>query len=286
MNFKKLALASAIAAMPMSALALEEMADETLSDMTAQDGLEIDITTVGALTADIYIHDTDGLSNITGAAFSAYSFDGAIILDNMQLMAAAQTVNIDIDAGSSAVSGGFKVLNVAITLPTLNMQTGALRVANSQRNDAAPDWSVDAMSATILNDTAITIGGTTMNIQLGDEFQAGSFAGSDMITFNAVMTGGLTMSGFRLSDIGSGGGIGATTIAIDDNGVGTNLTANLDINATNAGLEVRLGQLGSATGVDVRISGAYLGSTSAGTIGDVAIVGLNLDDALITISGK
>ena len=43
MNFKKLALAAAVAVAPMSALALEPMQDEALSGVTGQDGISLSL---------------------------------------------------------------------------------------------------------------------------------------------------------------------------------------------------------------------------------------------------
>lgn len=296
MSFKKLALATAIASAPLSAFAMEDLTDDALSGVTGQDGIEmvLGIGTSG-IQLDMYVHDKDGIATtvLTGtiAYGTGYSFDGAIVIDDMKVAVGGATISINIDAGSSAVSGaGNTVLNIAVGLPaTLTISTGAIRVANSQRDDGTPAWSVDAMSSTILNNMTITLGTTNLNIQLGNEQQLGATtATTDMIVITTSMTGGLTMAGFRLNDAtGSGdGGIGASAIYIDDNGAGTNLTAYLDINATDAGLVVTLAQLGSATGMDINIADQYLGSTSAGYIGDVSIVGLNVNGSTLTISGK
>jgi len=300
MNFKKLALASAIAAMPMSAFALDEIADEALSDVSGQDGISavLNISTAG-INTDIYLHDKDGLNTNfgSGTSFSGssvYSFDGAIVIDNMSIAAGSGgNITISIDAGdrttsySGAATG--PILNVNIGLPnTLTIVTGNIFVGNSQRDNSA--WSVDGMSSTILNSMSIILGGTQLNIQLGNEAQGGtmSTAGCDMMVLTSSITNGLIISNFRLNDAtGSGdGGIAASTITVLDNG-GTNLTLGLDINATDAGLVVGFGQFGHATnGADIRIVDQYLGTSTNSKIGDISIVGLNLNNSTLTINGK
>lgn len=297
MNFKKLALASVIAAMPMSAFALDEITDEALSDVSGQDGIKASLYTgLSGIQTDIYIHDKDGLGSAGfGAPFtgsSAYSFDGAIIIDNMAVGVGGATIIIAIDAGDRATSAADAVLNVNVALPNaLTIQTGGIRVGNSQRDNAA--WSVDSMSSTILNSMTIILGGTQLNIQLGNEAQTGTMAGSDMIVLNASVTGGISISGFRLNDATTAGdgGMGATTVTMVDNG-GANLTMALDINIadtagdTTNGMIIQLGALGSATGMDIRIVDQYLGTSTNSKIGDISIVGLNLNGASLTINGK
>ncbi len=65
MNFKKLALAAAVAVAPMSALALEPMQDEALSGVTGQDGISIGLNLDATL--NVGIEDTDGFAGNTGA---------------------------------------------------------------------------------------------------------------------------------------------------------------------------------------------------------------------------
>jgi len=289
MGFKKIALVTAIAAAPLSAYAMEDLNDEAMSAVSGQDGvsLVLGIPTTG-ITTDIFIHDKDGLAGLAGAS-STYSFDGAIVIDNMVIANAGVVTNITIaiDAGDSAATTTSPVLNINIGLPAaLTIGTGAIRVANSQRDEAA--WSVGTMSSTIMNAMTIILGGTTLNIQLGAEAQTGQSAGSDMAVLSATVTGGISISGFRVSDASNSGdgGIGATTMTLLNNG-GTDLDMKLDINATDAGLVVTLGQLGSATtGMDIRIVDQYLGTSTNAKIGDITVSGLNLNGATLTINGK
>lgn len=291
MNFKKLALASAIAAMPMSAFALDEITDEALSDMSGQDGISASlIIGTGGILTDVFLHDTDGISvngSGTGSFGTGYSFDGAIVIDNLRLAGGAlTTIVIGIDAGASATSVGAPILNINVGLPAaLTINTGALMVANSQRDSSA--WSIDGLSATIMNNMSIVLGGTALNIQLGNEQQAGTLAGSDMAVLSASVASGIVIGGFRLSDATTGaGGIGASTITILDAGSTTTLTLAVDVNVVNTGLQIGLGQVGSNNGVDIRILRQYLGTDTNAAIGDVSIVGLNMNGSIITINGK
>ena len=118
MNFKKLALASAIATMPMSAFALDEITDEAMADVSGQDGISATLNIgLAGITTDIFIHDKDGLSNVPAfAAYSgssAYSFDGAIVIDNMAIAVGGANITIAIDAGDRLTSGTAPVLNTS-----------------------------------------------------------------------------------------------------------------------------------------------------------------------------
>jgi len=286
MNFKKLALASAIATLPMGAFALDEITDEALADVSGQDGIAMTLN-IGAagISTSIWLHDKDGLS--AAATPTSYSYDGAIVIENMQIAVGGANIVISVDAGDRGTSGTAPILQVNVALPaTLTISTGAIRVANSQRDNAA--WSIDSQTTTILNNMTIILGGTTLNIQLGNEVQTGSVAGTDMMVLSASVTGGLVVSGFRLSDATAGaGGIGATTMTVLDSGGGANLTLAVDVNATNAGLVLGLGQIGSAaSGMDIRIVDQYLGTSTNPKLGDISIVGLNLNGSTLTINGK
>lgn len=275
MTFKKLALASAIALVPVTGFSLEALDDSTLSDVTGQDGIEIIIDTpVAGIGADIFIHDKDGL----GAATTS-SFDGAIVIDNFSL---AGDMTILIDAGDTSQAGLAPVLQIAVNFGATTIVTGDIRVANSQRDDVASGWGLNTTSGVLLNTMTIALAGLSLNIQLGNEPQG------NMIRVLSTITNGVTVGNFGLRDAGgalTGGVIGSSSMLFRDNG-GTNLTLDVAADATTAGLVIDVNAIGSATGMDVRITDQYLGTTGAGIIGDIAIVGLNLANSVITISGK
>ncbi|MFZ5755764.1 MAG: DUF6160 family protein [Pseudomonadota bacterium] len=273
MTFKKLALASAIALAPTAALAVDVLDDGMLSDVTGRDGIEIDIATGAPITADIYVHDTSGINTAT------YSYDGAIVIDNFSLNG---LINIDIDAGDSSQAGSDPVLQVNINIPTATIITGDIRVANSQRDDATTGWGINTQSGVLLSTMTITLNNLTMNVQLGNEPQG------NMIAVASSITNGVSINNFALNDAGgslTGGAIGAANMLITDNG-GGNLGVNVGVDATAAGLVIGVNTLGNGGGMDIRITDQYLGTTAAGIVGDVTVVGLNLSGSTITISGK
>lgn len=280
MTLKKLALASAIAAcMPMAAHAVESLDDGMLSGVTGQDGLRINLD-LNILT-DVIIHDTDGINYQAG-----YSFDGAIVIENFGLTTAGGGITLEIDAGDSSTNTGTApILNVNVQIGAgTTIDTGDLYVANSNRDDGA--WGVTTQVATpIMDSMTITLGATTANIQLGNEAQG------NMIALNTTITGGVSIAGQALRDAGgalSGGAIGSSLISILDSGGGPNLSvvAGVDVTATD-GVVITLTQLGhAANGMDIRIERQYLGDPALGYVGDVELVGVNLNGSVINISGK
>lgn len=282
MTFKKLALASAIALVPVAGFSLETLDDSMLSGVTGQDGIEIDIATATPIAADFYIHDKDGLgaAGIVGVTNSAaYSFDGAIVVTGFSYNG---NLNIDVDAGDNAVSGATApTLNINVSVPTAaTIITGNVSVANSQRDDGTPGWGINTNSAVILNTMTIVLSGLTVNIQLGNEPQG------NMIAINSTVTSGILINNFALNDANSGGKIGAGSILIKDTGTSADLQLDVRADATVNGLMFTLAKVGSTSGMDIRIVDAYVGSTTAGIIGDVTIRGLNVTNTTVTISGK
>ncbi|MFZ5755763.1 MAG: DUF6160 family protein [Pseudomonadota bacterium] len=276
MTFRKLALASAVVLVPTTGFAaMVEMEEGSMADVTGQDGISLIISTP-AITTDIYIHDKDGLAGAVGA-YSLYSFDGAIVIDNFSY---AGNMTITVDAGDNAQAGAAPTLNINVSIPTATIITGNISVANSQRDDVASGWGINTNSATLLNTMTIALSGLTMNIQLGNEPQG------NMIAVASTVTNGISINSFALRDANSGGMIGASNILIKDTGASANLQLSVNANATAAGLVIGLAQVGSTTGMDIRITDARVGTTTSAAIGDISIVGLNVTGTTITLSGK
>ncbi|WP_300523843.1 DUF6160 family protein [Alcanivorax sp.] len=283
MEFKKLALAAAVAALPATGFSMEALEDSALSGVTGQDGISIAINT--NLAASLIVHDTDGIpTGVTAGHGSA----GALVMDDFQINTGGNNITLDIDAGDSAVGGTAPVLNVEVGIPNATVITlGSVDIANSNREGAAGDpWGVDATNRVndVLNLGSITLGATTLNIQLANEPQG------DMIALNTTITNGVSISNFALNDAGgtvNGGGISVDSLSVVDSG-GANLSVDAGINVSATGLVVRVDQLGDATnGADVRLAGVTLGdSATAPSLGDVELVGLNLNNTVVTISGK
>lgn len=276
-GFKKLALVSAIAAVPMSGFAMEAMDDSSLATVTGQDGISIQLGT--EIVADIIIHDKDGY---TGDA--NYANAGAITLSGFALTfaTAGDTVDINIDAGAQAANDA--VLNIEVVTPNnMTLNLGDLQVGASNGASGTGTWGVNGSSVTVANLGSVLLGSTTLNIQLGSEPQG------YMMVSDVVITNGVNLTNFALIDAGgtvSGGSINMSSLSIVDNGgADLNVDVGVDVDATDLVIDVI--QFGDATnGADIRIANLKLGdSLSAATLGDVEISGLDLTGT-IRISGK
>ncbi len=287
MKFKKLALAAAVAAAPMSVMALEPMQDEALSGVTGQDGISLSLAT--DVSANLRIHDLDG--NGTGNS-------GAIVIDGFSITRNAGTdaIGITIDADDGGTSGAF--LNIGVSLPSdLTINMGALNVADSGRSISGTgtaatrtgSWDVTNTVGTtatpLINLGSMTLGATTLNIQLGNEPQG------SMIALNTSISNGINISGFAVNDADSGGGILADLQIVDNGSTATpTLTVNTGIDLVNDGgtgpdgLRIGLAGIGGASGMDVRMTGLSLDG-GATTMGDVELVGLQLSGNLY-VNGK
>lgn len=269
-GFKKLALASAIAALPVSGFAMEAMDDAALSDVTGQDGLSLNID-VPASTMDIIIHDSDGSTagSLTGLA-------GALVIDNMSLSTGAGGIDVDIDADGGTAG---PVLNVAVTIPTgTTINTGDIRVAGS----AGMGNALVNTSAPILDSMSITLGQVDLNIQLGSDEPQGS-----MIVLDTAITNGITITNFALNDASSGESISVSQIVMEDADGSGDLTVAMTGDVETSGLALTFGQLGAtgvSPGVTLQMTSVQLGTAPA--IGDIEIIGLNLNGTTVTIAGK
>lgn len=280
MTFKKLALAAAIAVAPMGVQAVDMLDDSNLGDVTGQDGIAIRLGL--DVTTDVLVHDLNGIDAAYQAGWDVGA--GAIVMSGVRIATpVGQTLLVEVDAGDSATTTVSPTLNVHVTIPNNTiLETGTLTVANSNR-DNANGWGTGTLSGAIMNNATITLGTVQLNVQLGNEPQG------NMIAINSTITSGLSISNFGLNDAGgsiTGGTIGAGLTTIVDNG-GTNLTVDVgvDVDATR-GLVITVNQLGSGTGIDVRLERQYLGTTTLGYVGDVELRGVNLNNNTIAVSGK
>ena len=257
-----------------------------------------------------------------GAGAAAIAADSTVVFaDNDPL----NPIIIDIDTvgdSNGSTAGGGAMLNVKITTPTLAIKTGAIYVANS--NAAEDDYDADgatggalvdadtldtdgtditnASKVKIANGMELILGATSINVQLGNEEQTlfgGALAATNpnvMISVNATLDGGLTINNLELLDQGgalAGGGIRASSMKLTNAG-GGDLDAVVGVNVedsiggdTNGGLIVTLGRLGATltSGVDLTLNDNQLGSATAPDLGDVQILGLNLNGTSLIIRG-
>ncbi|MCC2637309.1 MAG: protein FilA [Moraxellaceae bacterium] len=280
MNFKKLLLATSIAAVSTTSFAMQAMDEEALSSTTGQDGLTINIDNANLAAFSVILHDTDG---IVGTA--TRTFDGAIGIAGIDV--GALDLTIDVDAGSDLIGGTSSTLQVKVyNGSALTVNLGTLTVGNSARDSAA--WGQSG-AVTVASLGSLTIGVTTsaaplLNIQMGSEAQG------NWMALKPTFTGGLSISNFALYDATGGGGtngIGMTTLAIFDTGSTTTLAADIGIDASASGLVLDINSVGTVGGgMDVRMSAVKLGTiATAPSIGDVEIIGLNLANTTIAVIG-
>lgn len=282
MTFKKLALATAVACAVPAAFGADYIADDSmLGGVTGQDGIVIGLE-LGVQT-DVIVHDLDGIDLGVTTWAPNFSQAGAIILQDVGIDTGGNQIVVEVDAGDD---GAGAMLNVNVTIPAgTTVDTGSIRVGNSNRDNGT--WGFSTSSNTILDSATLTLSGDTVaNIQLGDEAQG------HMIRVNTVIGNGVVLTGMALNDVGggatlSGGAIGAGSITIVDNG-GTDLSLDVGVDADEAnGLVISLDTLGSGVaGIDIRVERVYLGTSTLGYIGDVEMVGLNLNGSSIYLRGK
>lgn len=277
MSLKKLALVTAMFAATSGAFAMEAMDEEALAATTGQDGISIGLNTSAAV--NVIIHDKDGFTGQTNS--------GAIVLTGISLAGAGgvgnAAIDIDIDAGATAAAANDATLNIGITLGAAQMDLGVLSVANSAR-EGGVGWGTDAGtdSGALLDMGVIDLAaGTTINLQLGNEPQG------HLMIIDTTLTGGLSLSGVGLNDVGgalNGGSISVGTLNVNNAGASNDLDAIIGVDATATGLVLTLTQVGDATnGLDVTMANVVLGGGAG--IGDVEIVGLNVNGDTVTVSG-
>ncbi|MNT06830.1 hypothetical protein D3C72_1415120 [compost metagenome] len=279
--FTKLALVSSLA-ISANAMAMQSMDDAALSAATGQDGINIGIALgAGGITIDkVFIHDNDGLdpaTGITGAAATA----GAIVVSGVSVTQVDQTANLldlKIDSvGASGNNGAF--LNVAANVGAVDVSVGSIGVGTSGtlNTTTAVRGITETAPTEIISGLDLSLGAISANVQLGSTPQGA------MIKVNSSLQGGLTLSNFGINDAAGGGEIFLDKVMVRGAG---NTTGDLDVDANISvvptGLKI---QNNSAQGMNVYVQGVHLGSSTAASIGDVEIQGLNVGTSTITISG-
>ena len=279
-TFKKLALVSAIAALPMTGFAMQQMDDEALSGVTGQDGISITLDMDANL--DVWIEDTDGVADTP--LWTGLDNAGFLVIQNIAIDG---TVNIDLDSGSAAgTSGAGGVLNVAISIPSLTIGdplnplaigvTGSDAAANDRdyQNGLGRVATAEAGTVTnIITLSSIELENLGLNIQLGPDAEQFLHITGD--AFDMVI------GDFTVSDASAAGG--------GDFYVGEMAITNIDLDGTVAsitedGLALTLGT--PAAGMDIAMMGVRLGDNTAATLGNVYVTGLNLGGTTVTVTGR
>ncbi|MDF1629959.1 MAG: hypothetical protein P1U78_09205 [Alcanivoracaceae bacterium] len=263
-GFKKLALVTAVAALPMSGFAMEALDDATLSDVTGQTGIQIGLSLTQ--TMNVLIDDTDGLDVGTGPG--THLAAGGILIDSMAING---TATIDVDAGGDATDG---VLVVQVALANgFNIDTGDLYAVDTTAGSGAYSSGNGANTlptTAILDSINIAFSaGLDLEIQLGDGAANFMELTGDIGTLN--------ITNFALNDIAGGGALSSTQIDIS----GLDVTGTT-VALTAGGMQIVTGA--NLNAVDITINDLILGGGAA--MGDVYITGLDMSAQTITISGK
>ncbi len=277
-GFKKLALVSAVAALPMTGFAMEPMADASLSNVTGQDGISIGLSL--NQTMDVLIHDTDGLTGVNAAlvpvGYGATS--GGIYIDGMGMNG---TVSVDVDAGGNTAAGtGEGVLVVQIGLGAgFQILTGDILAVDTED---APVWPAvptnDSATADVILDS--------MTIDLAAGMDLGLQLGTGASNFVRIINGNIgtvTINNFCLSSNDSCGGLGTST------GIGVGVVAVTGIDLAGTTVDLTTGGMQITMGASMNAIGLAMDNVSLDggeySIGDIYITGLNMAGDTITING-
>lgn len=230
-------------------------------------------------------------------------------------------VLIDTDGGAdAATSSDDAFLNVNVNTGNIKISLDSITVGASNdehatnvrrgvKDPSAGNSVVKIVSGyTDTDKLAVTVGGSKLNIQLGNTPQGA------MIKASGTVTGGLNIKNVALVDKAGGGVVGIDEIRVADAGQ-TYLTADAEISLINAsennsGLKIELGSTAQDIYLkDVRLGGNftttagaaltapadYSDATTVGTsafnkahiasIGNLELQGLNLNATSVIISG-
>lgn len=276
--FTKLALVSSML-ISVNAMAMQAMDDASMSATTGQDGLNIGIKldNAGISIGKLYVHDNDGLgaaTNITGATGTA----GAIAINGVTVKQTSSDNLLDLKIDTDGSSAG-AFLNIAATVGAVDVKIGSIGIGSS--NTAVSTTTglrgVKSDPTEILTGLTLSLGKVGANIQLGATPQGA------MIVLNSTLQKGLTISNLGIKDAKGGGQIYLDNIYVRgaDNTTG-DLTLNATVGVTTDGIVIKNN---SAQNINTYIQGVHLGTSTAKSIGDVEVAGLNVGNSTITISG-
>ncbi|MEB8380170.1 protein FilA [Acinetobacter junii] len=279
--FTKLVLVSSMA-ISANAMAMQSMDDAALSAATGQDGINIGIAldSTGISIDKLYLHDNDGLQTSTGIT-GATGVAGAIAIDGITITQTGTGNLLDLVIDTDAGTSGEAFLNIAASVGAVDISIGSIGVAPSNGASLTDTTTavrgVTGTPTEILTGLDLSLGAISANVQLGATPQGA------MIKLDSTMQGGLTISNLGINDAAGGGQIYLDNIYVRgaNNSTG-DLDINTDISVTTSGLVLKNN---STQGMNVYLQGVRLGSSTAASIGDVEIQGLNVGSSTITIAG-
>ncbi len=279
--FTKLVLVSSMA-ISANAMAMQSMDDAALSAATGQDGINIGIAldSTGISIDKLYLHDNDGLQTSTGIT-GATGVAGAIAIDGITITQTGTGNLLDLAIDTDAGTSGEAFLNIAASVGAVDISIGSIGVAPSNGASLTDTTTavrgVTGTPTEILTGLDLSLGAISANVQLGATPQGA------MIKLDSTLEGGLTISNLGINDAAGGGQIYLDNIYVRGAGNTTgDLDIDTDISVTQNGLQLKNN---STQGMNVYLEGVRLGSSTAASIGDVEIQGLNVGTSTITISG-
>jgi hypothetical protein len=292
-GLKKLVLASAIIAASSSALAMQAMDDQSMSDTTGQDGLTVNLSTnMTGLT--IKWIDRDGIT-----ADPAYTHAGGVVISPIGIVSPHTTITIDA-GGTAGDTTGNGQLRIGVTMGAagnaadntiVNLNNATISVGDAYDKVAGvpPSLATDPTAANVgttsdiikFDATAqLTIAaGGTADIRLGSRTATyvaatDTFTGDHLITLNTSIPS-LSLTGMAIVDNVGGGQITIGTLVVN------NIVAKAGIDAVPNGL--RIDTTGTTLG-DVGLEQVRLGTAASAPIGDIYVSGLTANN-VITITG-
>ncbi|EFF83483.1 putative pilus system protein FilA [Acinetobacter haemolyticus] len=279
--FTKLVLVSSMA-ISANAMAMQSMDDAALSAATGQDGINIGIAldSTGISIDKLYLHDNDGLQTSTGIT-GATGVAGAIAIDGITITQTGTGNLLDLVIDTDAGTSGEAFLNIAASVGAVDISIGSIGVAPSNGASLTDTTTavrgVTGTPTEILTGLDLSLGAISANVQLGATPQGA------MIKLDSTLQGGLTISNLGINDAAGGGQIHLDNIYVRGTGNTTgDLNIDTDISVTTSGLQLKNN---STQGMNVYLQGVRLGSSTAASIGDVEIQGLNVGSSTITIAG-
>ena len=275
-GFQKLALASAIAALPMSGIAMEPLNDSALSDVTGQDG--INITLDGNISTDLWFEDTHG--------HDAFSNGGFLTVEGIGVSLDGVTLDIDVASDSTGANSGALVvtINSANPITMTNLSIG-VQGSSATGGEAADITRVGDIvdSEEIMSIDSISLTPNEMVMMLGPESKGTTGTGNLLeITGN---TGAIV-----LSDVEIRGGAGAADGAISISEL-TVSDVNLGVGGDETTVNLAAGGLvvvtsGAMADIDVSLSRLAVGDNTQEVMGNAYLTGLDLGGMEVTITGK
>lgn len=288
MTFKKLALASAIAALPAASMAVDYLDDEMMSGVTGQDGIRVTLDL--NLQTDVAVHDTSGIGGYSGSAAVNASYtpdpDTNATPDGGSLVGGTYVATTVTAAGIAYVT------TTAGAAPAQVVASGSAPVTLASGTNEAFDYGNDA--AIVIEGMAVASNGLIVDIDAGNSAVSGGApvlnVGVNIADGTTVTTGSIRVANSNrdedddangVSDWGYGTSSGSDTIVESSTITLGNTLLNVQLANEPQGHMIRLitdiagatpgaGALRIANAAVRDLNGAP-GSAAAGSLGADAI---------------